>query len=88
MQDIDVDANYPSRGDADAGLRPVAPDAHFVVGGVPLAVPAPLRVVVPGLAAIHAGLFGARLDRQDRKAVIDQGRTQLSHEIIVCHRVP
>jgi hypothetical protein len=45
---VDVDANHPSRGDADAGFGPVAPDVDLVVGGVALAVPAPLGVLVPG----------------------------------------
>ena len=88
IEDVDVNADHPARGNADAGFGPVAPDVDLVVGGVTLAMSAPLGVLVPSAKLVQPRLLGVGLNRQDRKAAIDQGGAQLRHVILVCHGAP
>ena len=87
MNHINVDPNHAPGRNTDAGLWPFAPDIDLVVRRVTLAVSAPFGVVVPRAQTVHARLLGARLDRQDRKPVVDQAGAKLRHEICVAHHV-
>ena len=78
--DIDVDGGDGAAGDADGGVRPLAPDGNLVLRRLPAAVLRPAWIVAPGAADETPRLLGARHDRDDGVAVVDQARPEVGHE--------
>lgn len=78
--DIDIDGGDSPAGNADPGVGPLAPDRDLVIGRGPYAMLGPAGIVAPGAADEPSRLLGARHDRDDGKAVVDQPRPEVGHE--------